>query len=608
MTNNDIAKLLRNMEAAYLILNENRFKVIAYQRAAEAVEAESRDMTELWKSERLDEVIGLGPAIRTHLDELFSTGHAQHFDTVLKKIPPAVFSLLTVSGIGPKRAMTLVSTLGLDNPDTAVADLAKAASDGRIAQLPGFGEQSERAIAGNTALVLEGARKEKRVLLSFATEVAEELVAYLKREAPVVRIDVLGSLRRQLPTIGDIDLAVVTADPETVIDRFVDYPKEKLIERGPTGASILLKNGMHVDLRIADGRSYGAMLQYFTGSKNHNVTLRSYALSKGVSLSEYGIKPVNGKKLPNNDHAEWNEEKKLYEFADEDKFYSFIGLPHIPPELREDRGEISAARTNKLPKLVELSDIRGDLHMHTSYDLESSHDVGTATLTEMLDHAESLGYAYIGISDHNPSTGRHTDTETADIMRRRQEYYRKAWTAWAQKRRNPLHLFVMLEVDITPDGTLALPDAAFPFVDAVVVSVHSSFAMDRTAMTDRVIRALEANPKVRILGHPTGRLLTKREGYELDWERLFPVLKQRRIALEINASPYRLDVSDQIVMEAKHQKIGCVIDSDAHSLPDMDVMRYGVAVARRGWAEAGDIVNTLPKTGMVQWVQGETAP
>ena len=622
MSNLEIAELLKKVAAAYQILGENRFKIIAYERAADSIEHLTSEVKDVWDEGKLGEVPGIGEAITKHLDELFRIGRVSHFEAVMKKVPQGVFPLLLVPGIGPKKAYKLVTDLNLKGSEkVVVGQLAAAAKAHKIAPLEGFGEKSEQDMLAAIETYKKGAIKENRMELPLADKIAQDVIAYIKRLGPSVveRIDVLGSLRRQVSTIGDIDIAVATKKPDSVVSHFVTYPHQKLIEKGPTGASLLLHSGRQVDVRVQEPGSYGAMLQYFTGSKNHNIKLRELALSKGLSLNEYGIKVVGKTQNSKLKTQNYNSKLKIYQFRTEESFYAAIGLPWIPPELREDKGEIEAARNifyrkfpgkpNGLPKLVELSDMKGDLHVHTNYNLEPSHDLGVDPLASYLDRAVEFDYEYVGISDHNPSTTKHTEIQIVAIMKRRKEYYEHKYSSWIQKvskasspARTNVHLFIMCEVDILPDGKLALPDAAFEYVDAVVVSIHSSFTQPKAAMTKRVLRALGSHPKVRIFGHPTGRLLMKREGVELEWGEIFALCKERDIALEINAYPQRLDLPDAIVYDARKAGLRFCIDTDSHAASQMDMMRYGVSVARRGWGEKDDIMNSLEYTQFRDWL------
>ncbi|MBI3577681.1 DNA polymerase/3'-5' exonuclease PolX [Candidatus Gottesmanbacteria bacterium] len=586
-TNAEIAELLRQMAAAYQILNENRFKIIAYERAADSIEHVTSEVKDLWDDGKLGDIPGVGSSIAGYLDELFRSGRVKHFDSIMKKVPAGVFPLLSVPGIGPKKAYKLVKELKIkDDEDDVIGELEFAAKAHKIAPIEGFGQKSEQDILEAIVTFKKGQIKENRMGLPTADAIAQDVMSFLKKQSAAERIDALGSLRRQVSTIGDIDIAVATKKPKEVIDHFVAYPHQKLIERGPNGASLLLHSGRQVDLRVQEPGKYGAMLQYFTGSKNHNVKLREYGLSKGLSLNEYGIKKV--------------KTGKTTSYATEEAFYKALGLPFIAPEMREDKGEIETALKGKLPKLVELSDIKGDLHLHTSYDLKPSHDLGADPLEKYLEKASALGYEYIGLSDHNPKTSDLSEEQIIAIMKKRKEFYEaKARNLSAGRQ---VKIFVMCEVDIQPDGKLALPKDAFDFVDAVIVSIHSSFTQPKIVMTKRVVAALTAHPKVRIFGHPTGRLLTKREGVELDWKEIFAVCKERDIALEINAYPQRLDLPDTVVFDAVKAGMKLCINTDSHAADQMEMMKYGVSVARRGWAKKDDIVNTLGYNEFRKWL------
>lgn len=582
-TNQELVELFRNIAAAYQILGENRFKIIAYERAADSIEHLTSEVKDLWDDKKLDQIPGVGPGISSYLDELFKTGKVAHFIDVMRRVPQAVFPLLLVPGIGPKKAYKLVTELKIkDDEDDIIGELEFCAKAHKIAPIEGFGEKSEADILEGIAAYKKGQIKENRMELPVADAIAHEVIGYLKKLPCIEKIDALGSLRRQVATIGDIDIAVATKKPKDVLELFLTFPHQKLIEQGPTGAALLLHSGKQVDLRVIDPSMYGAMLQYFTGSKNHNVKLRSYGLTKEKSLNEYGIKDA--------------KVGSIRSFRTEEAFYKELGLPWIPPELREDKGEVEAALAGKLPKLVELSDIKGDLHIHTDYDLKPSHDLGADPIGTYLERAGELGYEYMGLSDHNPKTGDLSQRQIVEIMKKRQDFYK------SRAAKHKIKIFVMCEVDIQPDGKLALPEKAFDFVDAVIASIHSSFTQPKKEMTKRVVVALTAHPKVRIFGHPTGRLLTKREGVELDWDEIFSVCKERDIALEINAYPMRLDLPDTIVFDAVKEKIKLCINTDSHAAYQMDMMKYGVSVARRGWCETIDIVNTMEYAEFGNWL------
>lgn len=587
MTNLEIAELLRNVAAAYEILGENPFKIIAYDRAADSIEHLTSELKDIWENGKLDTVPGIGKSLAEHLDELFRKGKSRHFDSVLHKLPTSIYTLLLVPGLGPKKAFKLVHELKLEHSKNIIGDLEEAAKAHKIADIEGFGKKSEEVIVENIETYKRGQIKENRMGLSYADDIAREIIAYL-HVPEVVRADTLGSLRRQVSTIGDIDISVATKKPEGVIDHFLKFPHRKIIDKGPRGATILLTNGRQVDLRVQTPEAYGAMLQYFTGSKNHNVKLRTYALKHGLSLNEYGIKHV--------------KTGKLDEFSSEEAFYKALKMDYIPPEIREDKGEIEAALKGELPHLVQLSDIKGDLHMHTDYDFPASHDIGSSPFAEHLDKAVKLGYEYVGISDHNPSVSTLTQKQIVSVMEKRKNWYEQHYYSWKERVKKRIHYFLMCEVDILPDGKLALPNEAFAYVDAVIVSLHSSFTQERSDMTKRIISGLTAHPKVRIFGHPTGRILTRREGVDADWPEVFAVCKKHTIALEINAYPDRLDLPDNLVYEARELGVRFCIDTDSHMVDQMDMMRYGVSVARRGWATKHDIVNTSEYNGFKDWL------
>lgn len=601
MTNAEIARLFNQMAAAYTVKGENFFRTNAYEKAAETVQNSPVEVKDLWQEGKLSSLPGIGSSIASHLDELFKTGRVRHFEETFKGLPKGMFALLDVPGFGPKKAFRLSKKFDLTSEKSAVEKLFEAACAGKIVSIEGFGEKSQEDIIAAIKQYKRGQIKGNRMPLPFAYAIADELLAYLKKHSSVIKVEVLGSLRRRVSTIGDIDLAVATRKGEDVLDYFLTYPKKtKVVERGPTGASILLTNGRQVDLRVIDPTKWGSMLQYFTGSKAHNIKLREFALKQGLSLNEYGMKPI--KRIFNNKFliSNLNKKKKLYEFSKEEDFYSALSLPWIPPEIREDTGEIEAWIQNKFPHLVELKDIKGDFHIHSNYDLKPSHDLGNSSIEMLVKRAGQLGYEYIGISDHNPSYTNQSHDKIVDILKRRKEFIDKIIYSTKSTR---VHLFIMCEVDILPDGKLPIPDKGFEYLDACIVSIHSSFNQDKKTMTNRILSGL-SHPKARILAHPTGRLLTRREGYEVDWEKLFSFVKDHNKAIEINAYPDRLDLPDILVRQAIHHGVKLTIDTDSHDVSHMDLMQYGVSVARRGWATGSDIINTMAYNKVKEWILG----
>jgi len=586
-SNQQVSQILSSVAAAYEVKKDDRFKIIAYERAADSVEHASNDIKDLWDEGKLDQLAGIGPSIASHLDELFKTGKVRHFNQVLSGLPPAMFELMKISGVGAKTAYKLCQKLKIENPITAVRDLAKAAEQGKIRKIEGFGEESERKIL---EAIQDVRQKTERILLPQASALAEEILNWLRKSKVIVRADPLGSLRRRVSTVGDIDVAVATNEPKAAVKHFVSYPKRKrVLEAGETTASILLKGGEQVDLMVQSTSSYGALLQHLTGSKHHNIALRELALKKGLSLSEYGIATAKTQKGAKG-------AKKIKKFKTEEDFYHTLDLDFIPPEIREDTGEIEAAlcsaqgKPGGLPKLVELKEIKGDFHLHSNFPIEESHDPGTNSPEEMIKKAEELKYEYIGFSEHNPSLSNHSEKQIINLLKAKKIKIEQL----NYSRTNKLlkKIYNGLEVDVRPDGKLALPEKALELLDYVIASIHSSFRMNSEEMTKRVLEGL-APKKVKILGHPTGRLLNKREGYELNWDKIFDFCLKNDKWLEINAWPARLDLPDSLVREAVKNGVKIIINTDAHSTEEMDLMSFGVSVARRGWAEKGDIVNAL---------------
>ena len=587
-SNEEIARLLRQVAAAYSVKGFNYFRIIAYDKAAETVEKSNIDIKDLWDENRLADLPGIGKSITEYLSQLFKTGHVRHFEEVFKGLPKGMFPLLDVSGFGPKKAYKISKQFKLNNPQTVVSSLLKIAKSGKIARLPGFGKKSEQDIIEALERFRQGQAKQKRMPLPYAFATAKLILEYLKKNPLTVKAYPLGSLRRMVSTIGDIDIAVATKEPKKVIDWFLKYPKtNKIIEVGTSGATIYLNTGQQIDLRVQSPQSFGAMLQYFTGSKAHNIHLREYALKRGMSLSEYGIKKINAR-------------KSIKTYASEEEFYKAVGLPWIPPELREDRGEIEAAQKNYLPDLVESSHIRGEVHVHSNYNLEPSHDLGSSSLTELLKVASLMNYEYLGISDHNPSISKHTENGIIDILKKRKYKFEQILLSNKNVR---VKLFIMLEVDILPDGQLALPEKAFNYLDAIIVSVHSSFFLTKEAMTKRILKGL-SHPKAKILGHPTGRLIGSREAYDADWRAIFDFCRLKNKALEINAYPDRLDLNDYMVKRAIENHNKLIINTDSHQKEQLSLINYGISVARRGWATKNDILNTLSYQEFKKWLTG----
>lgn len=554
MTNLQIAELLRNVASSYQYQDPNKYKfqIIAYNRAADSVEHATSELKDLWDDGKLDDVPSIGTSIAKHLDEIFKTGKSTHFEELMKDIPKEAFKLMVLPKIGLKTAMKILY------------------------------EESKTEIAARLTEADKIINKVKRHLLPYAANIASEVIKWIKECPSIEKIDTLGSLRRKVATVGDIDIAVATKNPSEVMKRFLDYPKkQKVIEQGEHTASLLLPGNVQVDLLVMEPNRYGSALQHFTGSKFHNIALREHAKKLGYSLNEYGAQDIKKKK------------KERLSFNSENDFYNFLNLKYVEPELREDTGEIEAAKTDTLPKLVELTDIKGDLQIHSSFDIETSHDLGINTMEEIVSRAMELKYEYIAFTEHNPSKKGHDDKQVEDILKRKQEKVAQLNYSLVKENSNRvLKVFNSLEIDMGKDGSLPVSVKGLETLDFALVSIHSSFELSRTDMTARVLNAL-SHPKVKIFAHPTGRKINEREGVELDWPKVFDFCLKNDKWIEINADPMRLDLPDTLVRDAVKLGVKLTLGTDTHELTMMDNMKYGVNVARRGWVEKKDMINCL---------------
>ena len=596
-TNQEIAELLRAVAAAYQLKGENvnRFKIVAYQRAADAVEHATSELKDLWDDGKLDQVPGIGMSIASHLDELFKIGKSKHFEEVMKGLPPSMFELMKVPGIGAKTAYKLAQELGIKNAKNAISQLEKAVKQGKVKGIEGFGQQSEEAIEKS---IKETKERTIRILLPYAQKIADEIITWLKKDKNVVRADALGSLRRKASTVGDVDLAVATNNAQKTIEHFTKYPDaSRVLEKGTRTAAIVVAGGKQVDLMVEKPQSYGALLQHFTGSKHHNIALRELALKRGLSLSDYGIyvRPPSGKS---------KGKKVLRKIATEEEFYNFLDMDWIPPELRENSGEIDAALKHKLPNLVGIKDIKADLQIHSSFDIETSHDLGASSMEDVVRKANDLDYEYIAFTEHNPSKSKHNERQIIEILKRKREKVDKLNLTLRDKQNYSFvksmkgsvkKLFNSLEIDILPEGGLPVPDKGMDTLDFGLVSIHSSFRIEKENMTKRVLSAL-SHPKVKIFAHPTARKLNEREGIELDWPKIFDFCVRNNKWIEINADPARLHLPDTLVKEAIKAGVLLTLGTDAHHEEGLNNIIFGVSVARRGWCQKKDIINTRTLT------------
>jgi DNA polymerase (family 10) len=572
LSNREVADILLQIADMLEIKGEVVYKSLAYRRAAQNIVDLGRDINEVWAEGKLREIPGVGEALAKKLDELLSTGHMQYFEELQEEVPAGVVSLLAIPEVGPKTAKLLWERLGA----MSVADVERAAEAGELRKLPGLGARSEqRILEGIRALN----RRSGRVSLGVAWPVAAELLEQLQNLPGVQVVSAAGSLRRMKATVGDLDLLAAAEDGEKVTAAFARFPQvAEVVLQGPTKATVILQDGLQADLRVLPRERWGSLLQYFTGSKEHNVALRSLAQSKGLSLSEYGYK-------------RGDQEILCPEEAD---VYDALGLPWIPPELREDWGEIEAALKKRLPKLLEIGDIRGDLHVHSDWS------DGVAPIEELAAEAQRLGYEYLVISDHTHSLAVANGLDAGRFREQRKLIDR------LNARNARFRILQGCEVEIAADGSLDLPDEVLAELDVVVASVHTGLRQDRDRVTARVLAALH-NPHVDVIGHLTGRILGQREPSAVDVEAVLREAAKTGTAIEVNGIPNRLDLDDVHIKRAVELGVTLSVDSDAHSAGALQAMFYGVATARRGWASAAHVVNTRPLNEFRQWLQRKPA-
>ena len=563
MTNEEIAEVFENIAGLLELKSEVVFKIRAYQRAARIIERLPMQLQQYIKEEKnLQELPGIGETIAKKIEELVATGGLEYYERLRADFPDGLLKLMDVPGIGPKTAMKICQELGI----STVQGLEKAVLDGKVADLPGMGHKSAENILRHIRTLRS---KDKRIPIGKALPMAEEIIALLRERCPGIgEMSPAGSLRRWRETIGDIDIMGTADNPESVIDTLVQLPMvTEVLAHGPKKASVFVQAGVQVDLRIVPEASYGALIQYFTGSQRHNILLRDYANRRGLSLNEYGIKDL---------HTE-----EMLEFPDEESFYAYLGLQYIPPELREGVNEVEMAVRNELPSLVGEQDIRGDLHVHSEWS------DGRDSLEAMLEATALLGYEYVAITDH--SAGRGIANGLSIERLRAQISHLRALDG----KLNGMKVLCGSEVDIRADGTLDYPDEVLAELDVVVAAIHSGMSQESEKMTERIIKAMR-NPFVTVLAHPTTRILGERGPIDADMEALFRIAAETGTALEINASPERLDLRDTHVLRAKELNVPLIISTDAHAADHLRKMRFGVAVARRGWCEAQHILNTRP--------------
>ena len=571
MNNRQLADTFTLIANLLEIKGEIIYKTLAYRKASESLMGLGRQASEYQKEGKLEEIPGVGKAIAEKIDELLETGKLEFLEKLKKEVPEELASWLPVPGLGPKKIAMIWKELGI----TALSDLEAAAKEGKLRGLPGMGARSESAILEGIASL---SRRSGRIPLGRAYPLAQEIIETLKKVKGVVEAEPAGSLRRMRSTVGDLDILVAAKDSEPVMDAVVNLPGvNRVLGRGEFKSSIEFTDGVRAQVWVHPPKEFGTALVYATGSKDHNVLLRQLALDKGLSLSDHSFKKVKGK-------------GEIF-CTTEEEVYKTLGLPWIPPEMREDRGEIQAAKAKKLPNLIEVKDIKADLQVHSTWS------DGKLSMLEMARAASKRGIKVIAFTDHSVSLG---VTGGLSIEKHKKQ------AAEIKKIQNQLGDEILVlhasEVEIKADGSLDYPDAFLASLDLVLASMHTSLRQPRERVTQRVINAIR-NPHVDIIGHPTGRLIPDREGADLDMEAIFAAAAETGVALEINAHPSRLDLDDAYARRAKELGIPISINTDSHSEGDFDMLHYGVAVARRAWLTKNDVINAWPTKKLLDWLK-----
>ncbi|MEK7630007.1 MAG: DNA polymerase/3'-5' exonuclease PolX [Patescibacteria group bacterium] len=588
ISNSEIARVFSEI-AEYLEMQNVPFKPRAYEKVAEVIEGISEEISELYKRgglKALEEIPGVGLSIAEKIEELLKTGRSKQHEALKKELPVDLSSFNGVEGLGPKGIFTLYKKLGIRN----LKDLEKAAKVGKIRKIEGFGEKSEENILKGIEFTKKSGG---RFVLGSIMPKIREIENRLKNLKEVQKIMVAGSVRRRKETIGDCDILVISEKPKSVMDYFISMPEvARVFAHGETKSAVKLANGLDVDLRVVQEKSYGAALNYFTGSKDHNIALREIAIKKGYKLNEYGIFSTKGGSLPAGGRgASGGKGFKQIAGRTEEEIYKNLGLEYIEPEMRENTGEIELAKEKKLPKLINYGDLKGDLQIQTNWT------DGANSIEEMAEAAVKLGLKYIAITDHTKRLAMIGGLDEKKIKRQWKEI-----DAMNKKMAGKIKILKGTECDILKDGTLDLPDKILEKLDVVGVSIHSYFNLSRADQTKRIERAIR-NKNVDILFHPTGRIINKRPAYELDLTKIIKTAKETGTVLEIDAFPDRLDLKDNHIRQCVEARVKLTIDSDAHSINHLSYLEYGLAQARRGWAKKNDIINTWEVKKMMSFLK-----
>lgn len=578
LTNRQIAQIFLNIADMLELQGESKFRFLSYRRAGEVLQEYPRPLADAAADNTLEDIPGVGKAIGDKIREALATGQIPFYEKLKLQVPESVVEIMNINGVGPKKAKLFWDQLGIITIDA----LKTAAEGGKLRDLPGMGAKSEQKILDGLATL---SRQGGRIPIGTARPIADQIVARLQALPEVQEAIAAGSLRRGRNTIGDLDILVASETPLPIMDMFVKMPEVvRILGQGDTKSSVELDLGLQVDLRVIPRSRWGAAMQYFTGNKDHNIKMRELALKKGYTLNEYAFSPVDkeGNIIP---------DAPQVTFETEDEIYAFVGLPCIQPEMRENDGEFEAARAGKLPKLIVIDDIKADLHMHTTWS------DGMLSVREMAEAAIARGRQYIVITDHSQASVIANGLTPERIMQQRQEVQ-----AVAAEMADRIKILHGIEMDIKGDGGLDLPDEILAQLDFVIASLHFGLSQVREQVTHRLLNAIQ-NPHVDLIAHPTGRYIPDRDPADLDMERVFSAAKASGVALEINAHPRRLDLDAPYVRRAIEVGIPISINTDAHSAEGMDMMPYGITQARRGWAEAKNVINTWDYETFMKWVQ-----
>jgi DNA polymerase (family 10) len=568
MKNAEIAGVLDRMADILELQDENPFRVRSYRKASQVIGDLAEDVAALAEAGKLGDLPGIGASFVEKINEYLFTGKLKAYEELAAKVPSGVVEMMHVPGIGPKTAGLFHKKAGI----TSIEELRKAIEAGKLLDLPGIGQKKLENIQKGIQTYLAG---QGRILMGVALPVAEEIAELLRKVKGVQEVLPAGSLRRRRETIGDVDILVGSTGGKAVVEAFVGLPTVKeVLAAGDTKGSVRVEGGLQVDVRVVPPESFGAAAQYFTGSKAHNIRLRDLAIGKKLKLNEYGV---------------FRGEKRIAG-KDEAEVYAALGLPWIPPELREDRGEVEAALEGKLPELIEQKDIRADLQMH------STHSDGGASIEEMARACIALGYEYLCITDHSQSLKVAHGLTPERLREQRKEIEA------LNRKLGPFRILAGIEVDILGEGKLDLPDKVLAELDFAIASIHTGMQQDEKRTTQRIVKAMQ-NPHVDAIAHPTGRVLGQRDPYALDFDEVVRVARETGTALEINAYADRLDLNDVHAKAARDAGVKLVIDTDAHAPTQLTMMRFGVATARRGWVRKDDVLNTLPLEEFLAWTQ-----